>query len=292
MSIQEAYTQLMYKLFELYDEREAKNISEWIIENITGQKKIDRIVNKKFPLNEHQQQLLQSYTDQLLNHKPVQYVVQEAWFCGMKLFVDENVLIPRPETEELVNWIIADSAPHFAELKNNTEHFVLDIGTGSGCIAVALKKRFPNASLFAVDISLSALDIAERNAEIHNTPIHFYHFDILNRDEWLDVPKIDIITSNPPYIMKNEAKQMRRNVLQYEPHTALFVPNNDAMIFYKNIAVFGVEHLKENGKLFLEINEASGKDVSSLLLQFGYKNIELRKDLQGKERMVKAVINN
>lgn len=283
MTVQEAYKQLMFQLFELYDDREAGNIADRVTEHITGLKRIDRIINKQFLLTTEQEELLKNYTAQLLDHKPVQYVLHEAWFAGIKFYVDENVLIPRPETEELVLWILKEV--YSLSLAN---YSLLDIGTGSGCIPIALKKKLSSAEIYAVDVSAAALEVAKKNAASQQTKIIFHRLDILDEPAWKRLPTFDIIISNPPYIKQNEEDEMRKNVLQYEPHIALFVPENDALIFYKTIAAFGLKHLNKNGKLFFEINEALGNEVCVLLEQYGYKNIELKKDMQGKDRMVKA----
>ncbi|MEP7318366.1 MAG: peptide chain release factor N(5)-glutamine methyltransferase [Panacibacter sp.] len=283
MTVQEAYTQLMYQLFEVYDDREAANIADLVTEHITGLKRIDRLINKKFLLTIEQAKLLKDHTIELLQNKPVQYVLQEAWFAGMQLYVDENVLIPRPETEELVEWIIKEvDSYQLSAIK------ILDIGTGSGCMPVALKKKLPTADISAVDISPGAVNVAKKNALIHQTEITFHQLDILNECEWNQLSTFDIIVSNPPYIKQSEANEMRNNVLQHEPHIALFVANEDALLFYKTIAAFGLLHLNKKGKLFFEINETFGKEVCALLEQHGYTNIELKKDMQGKERMVRA----
>lgn len=285
MGIQDAYTQLMYQLFELYDDRESANIADWVIEHITGFKRIDRITNKQFPLNTSQQELLKTYTEQLLQHKPVQYVLHEAWFSGMKFFVDKNVLIPRPETEELVEWVVLES-----QKSKSKSQKILDIGTGSGCIPIALKKRLPDFDLYALDVSQGALSVAEKNASALNAAISFYEINILNKASWDQLPKFDIIVSNPPYIKQSEEKEMRGNVLQHEPHLALFVPDEDGLLFYKAIAEFGLQHLNKGGQLFFEINEMLGNEVRLLLEKFGYSNVEVKRDMQGKDRMVKAIL--
>ena len=287
MALQEAYKQLMYQLFELYDDREAANIADMVMEHITGFKRIDRLINKQFPLTLAQQQLLENYTKELLEHKPVQYVLHEAWFAGMQFYVDENVLIPRPETEELVESITRE----VASLEFGV-YSLLDIGTGSGCIPVALKKKISSLEVHALDISSGALELAEKNAAIQQTEIVFHQLDILNKGEWKRLPKFDIIVSNPPYIKQSEANEMHENVLQHEPHIALFVPDEDALLFYKAAAAFGLQHLNKNGKLFFEINETLGENVCVMLEEYGYTNIELKKDMQGKDRMVKAEAPN
>ena len=283
MTVQEAYKQLMYQLFELYDDREAANIADMVTEHITGFKRIDRLINKQFPLSSEQKDLLNNCTAQLLEHNPVQYVLHEASFAGMQFYVDENVLIPRPETEELVQWITKE----VYSLESGV-YSLLDIGTGSGCIPVALKKKISSLEVDALDISAGALEVAKKNAAIQHTEINFYQLDILNEEEWKRLPKFDMIVSNPPYIKQSEANEMHKNVLQHEPHIALFVPDEDGLLFYKAVAAFGLLHLKNKGKLFFEINEALGKEVCKLLEEYGYTNIELKKDMQGKDRMVKA----
>jgi release factor glutamine methyltransferase len=201
----------------------------------------------------------------------------------MKFYVDESVLIPRPETEELVEWVCLEIRNSKFEIRN-----LLDIGTGSGCIPIALKKEISSVEIFALDISEGALNAAKLNATAQQTEIDFHLINILNKDEWNQLPNFDIIVSNPPYVKQSESSAMHQNVLQYEPHLALFVDDEDALKFYKVIAEFSLTHLNKNGKLFFEINEALGKKVSELLQRCGYTNIKLRKDLQGKDRMIKA----
>jgi release factor glutamine methyltransferase len=208
------------------------------------------------------------------------------WFAGMKLYVDENVLIPRPETEELVEWIVKTVASRKSQVAS-----ILDIGTGSGCIPVALKKKLLSVEVHALDISEEALNVAKRNAAIQQTEINFHLLNILDRNLWKQLPKFDIIVSNPPYVTQGEASSMQKNVLQYEPHLALFVDDEDAMKFYKAIAEFGLKHLNENGQLFFEINEMMSKQICDLLNQYRYLNIELKKDLQNKDRMIKATLS-
>ncbi len=309
MTVQEAYKQLQLQLCELYDDREAANIADLVIEHITGWRGVDRIVHKHVILSNQQQLLLDGYTQQLLRHTPVQYVLHEAWFAGMKFYVDEHVLIPRPETEELTEWIVSFPVSGFqfpvnekeivADItdRNKTQSpatgnlqpvTLLDIGTGSGCIAIALKKRFADWNVHAVDVSQGALEVAEKNALFQRTEIDFHLHDILDEMAWNQLRMFDIIVSNPPYIKKSEAAAMHDNVLAFEPHTALFVPDEDALLFYRKIADFALLHLKENGLLFFEINESLGDEVCALLASKGFNDVELKKDLQGKDRMIKA----
>lgn len=282
MTVQQASKQLLFQLFHIYDEREANNIAGLVMEKVTEWKRIDRIMNKEVTLSPEKEQLVASYTAALLTHKPVQYVLNEAWFYGMKLFVDENVLIPRPETEELLEWVRKDIS------KSESELSILDIGTGSGCIALGLKKKLPLAKLYASDVSEPALAVAKKNAMYLKEEIHFIHSNILMNKAIVELPKVDIIVSNPPYIPFQDKAGMHSNVMLYEPHLALFVEDNDPLVFYTAIADFAVTNLNSGGGVFVEIHEHMGNNVRELFIQKGFKNIELRKDLQGKERMVKA----
>lgn len=283
MTIHEASQQLRFQLFHLYDEREAGNIMDLVMEHITGWKKIDRIVNKTVPLSAVQSRTLEAYTHALLQHTPVQYVLNEAWFSDMRLYVDENVLIPRPETEELVDWLLHD----LGEQNKNNGGWILDIGTGSGCIPLAIKKKLPGTNVHACDVSEAALNVARKNATDQQLEISFHLLDILSVAERDQLPLFDIIISNPPYILSEEKNEMAPNVLNHEPEKALFVPGNDALVFYSAIADFAATHLKEEGLVYLEIHEERGNDIVQLYKDKGFKAIELRKDLQGKDRMVK-----
>lgn len=282
MTIQQAYQQLSSQLSAIYDAREAANIADLVIEHISSEKKIDRLLNRNKALDTDQQQLLANYTEKLLQHQPVQYVLHAAWFAGLKLYVDENVLIPRPETEELVEWIVSDLTIH------NSQFTILDIGTGSGCIAIALKKKLPSSQLSALDISEAALKIAQRNAIDNNSQINFFYADILHEEYIENLPRFDMIVSNPPYVKRNEAEEMRTNVFLYEPHVALFVPEEDALLFYRHIARFAIHHLKENGCLYAELNELLADEVADLFRGSGFRSVEIKKDMQGKDRMIKA----
>lgn len=285
MTIHLAYQRLLAQLYELYDNREAANIADMAIEHVTGQRKIERIVYKDLPVNEAQQNKLEKIADELLNQRPVQYVLGEAWFMDMKLMVNENVLIPRPETEELVQWIIDDIIK-----SSNKEVSVIDIGTGSGCIPIALKKKLPAINVSAIDVSEDTLHAAKLNSIELKAVIDFLHLDFLKEEEWKVLDKYDIIISNPPYIKQSEECAIRDNVLKYEPHLALFVPNEDALLFYKKIAKFCREHLKPEGSVYVEINEALGEEVVELFKKLGFTTVQLKKDMQGKDRMVKAKV--
>lgn len=282
MTIQQAYQELSLQLSTLYEQSEAANIADWVIEYLTGKRKLDRITGKDIILNGQQRQQLGIITKKLMVHIPVQYVLNETWFAGMKFYVNEDVLIPRPETEELVEWI-------FTEVRNTKYEIrkVLDIGTGSGCIPITLKKRIPELNVKAIDVSEGALNVAAKNAISIGVQVYFLRLDFLDENTWSNFGKFDIIVSNPPYIKLGEACTMNVNVLEHEPHLALFVPDEDALLFYKKIAGFAKDHLAENGMIFLEINEALGKDVTELFESKGYKTV-LKKDMQGKDRIIKA----
>ena len=285
MTIHEASQQLKFQLFHLYDEREAGNITDLVMEHITGWKKIDRVVNKIVPLSAAQAKTLNVYTLALLDHTPVQYVLHEAWFYDMRLYVDESVLIPRPETEELVDWVVRDAR----NLELGIRHSALDIGTGSGCIPLAIKKKLPALDVYACDISEAALNTAKKNAIDQQLPVHFHLLDILSPGDRDQLPMFDIIVSNPPYIPQKDKDTMAANVLQYEPALALFVADDDALLFYKAIADFASVHLNKNGAIYLEIHEDKGESVINLYSQRNFSNIELRKDMQGRDRLIRLI---
>jgi release factor glutamine methyltransferase len=282
MTTHEAQQELLKNLPGIYDSREAANIADLVLEQITGWRKIDRIINKQAPLLPEQVELLQKYTNELLAHKPIQYVLQEAWFCGIKLYVNESVLIPRPETEELVEWVMKE-----VQLRNSTCK-ILDVGTGSGCIPIVLKKDQPGIEMYCCDVSEKALAVARKNAAAQQTAIHFLQLDFLDRTNWSTIPAMDIIVSNPPYIPQKDKSTMAENVLQYEPHLALFVENDDPLLFYKAIAEFAQSKLLPGGSIFAEIHEDLGEAVRRLFITKGFASAELKKDMQGKDRMIKV----
>lgn len=283
MTIRAAYQQLSSDLSAIYESREAANIADWVIEHFTGLPRVDRIVYKDKELSPEQQNQLQKATQELLKHKPVQYVLGEAWFAGMKFYVNENVLIPRPETDELVEWIITDFSSHQKTIQ------LLDIGSGSGCIPISLQKNLPRAAVTSLDISEGALEVARQNARTLKADVDFKLIDFLNEDNWNNLGMFDVIVSNPPYIKDSESATMHNNVLSFEPHLALFVDDNDALIFYKKIAAFAITHLAKDGKIYVEINEALGTETKALFESYGFTT-ELRKDLQGKDRMIRACV--
>jgi release factor glutamine methyltransferase len=284
MTIQEANRYLFDRLTNIYDEVEASNIADWVMENVTGTKRTDRFAHKNRPLDAGQTEQIEQVIKRLMTHEPIQYVLHEAWFCGLKFYVDKNVLIPRPETEELVEWIISDCKFPIDKLS------ILDIGSGSGCIPIALKRRLGKAVVRSCDISPAALEVARRNAVTLGVDVHFTELDFLDKEKRDSLPSFDIIVSNPPYIPEKDKKEMRLNVLDHEPGTALFVPDNDALAFYKAIAEFGKKHLNKHGVIYTEINESLGEATTAMFESEGYSSA-IKKDMQGKERMIRAWVN-
>ena len=287
MTIHEAQQQLLFQLYHIYDDREAQSIADWVMEHITEWKKIDRILNKKTPLSVGQQQELKDITQQLLQHKPIHYILHQAWFQGMKLYVDENVLIPRPETEELVEWAVKELEVGDLKLGVDGPLKILDVGTGSGCIPIAIKKRISRAQVYACDISEGALQVAARNASEQGVDIHLVRLDFLEKQSRETLPVFDCIISNPPYISEQEKSTIDKHVVEYEPHTALFVPDNNALVFYQHLAQFGHTHLQPHGCMMMEIHYSQGEAVQKLFTSEGYKT-ELKKDMQGNDRMIKV----
>ena len=289
MTIHEAQQKLIFQLYEIYDNRESGNIADLVMEHITGWKKIDRILNKNVPLLQDTIDLLEKFTADLLAHKPVQYVLNEAWFFGLRLFVNEHVLIPRPETEELVDWIVTTVGSLQPAIGDNATFYktALDIGTGSGCISIALKKKLPALNIIACDISKEALEVAQKNASDHTADIGFLHLNFLDREQWHLLPYFDIIISNPPYIPLKDKDTMRPNVLRYEPQVALFVENEDPLVFYRAIAEFAKEKLNAGGSIFAEIHETLAGDLQALFEKNNFNSIQVKKDMQGKDRMIK-----
>lgn len=282
MTLREAQQETLLQLKKLYDLRESANICDWVMEHITGLTRIDRLVDKEHLLPEGQQFQLQNILVEISLHKPIQYILGEAWFGGFRFTVNEDTLIPRPETEELVEWIYND----YQAAVTKPVQF-LDIGTGSGCIPVLLKKKIPDAQISGLDLSDKALTIAQKNADLLETSIEWIQMDFLNKTTWDLLPTYDLIISNPPYIKNSEEKSMSKHVLLYEPRLALFVPDNDALLFYRKMADFAETHLTNEGALYVEINESLGKETLQLFIDRKFQAI-LKQDMQGKDRMIKA----
>ena len=278
----EIYHNIINELIPFYPENEARSIAQLLLEKVTGFNLHKLIITKKVTLSNEQTQIMKHYLEQLKLQKPIQYILGEAYFFDLTFKVTPNVLIPRPETEELVEWIIETCAG-----KENLR--LLDIGTGSGCIAVSLAKNLKGSSVYAIDISKEALEVAQENSRINGANVTFSAFDFLKDDvtNILGSP-FDIIISNPPYVRESEKELMQPNVLEYEPPTALFVPNNNPLIFYHAIAEKAPSILKQNGLIFCEINEYLGNETATLFRNFGFNFVVVKKDIHGKARMIKA----
>jgi release factor glutamine methyltransferase len=295
MQLQEAFIKLRNDLIALYGDRESTLISHWVIESITGFTRSARLIHNSDSLTAEQESDFHKFQHELLQWRPVQYVLGEAWFSGMKFYVDERVLIPRPETEELVEAVdsrqlTVDSQQH--DRRSNSEGGpirILDVGTGSGCIAIALKKKKQEWDIWAVDLSTDALEVAKQNATSLAVDINFVQIDILSEKSRSALPVFDMIISNPPYIPQKDKAEMRENVLQHEPHLALFVSNDDPLIFYKEILSFANTHLKPSGSLFFEIHEQLAEQVVSVLFASNYLQIMLKQDMQGRDRIISAI---
>lgn len=256
-----------------YDADEAAAIFYRILYYRYGLTRVD-LALRDLKVSDEQQSQWEIDRQELLTGKPVQYIIGKTFFYGLEFEVSPDVLIPRPETEELVDWIIKS---------DGDKSTILDLCTGSGCIAIALAKNL-NADVIAVDVSQNAIDVAVRNAESNQTKIEFLRQDIL---KGLQVDRLfDIIVSNPPYVRDLEKAEIRDNVLRYEPHLALFVPDDDALVFYRKIGEWAKRHLREKGRLYFEINQYLGPQTVSLLKEIGFKDVELRKDLAGNDRMI------
>ena len=263
----------------IYEKNEAISFAYISIEKILGYSKSECIINSEKLLTDVSRNKLTSIVSELKKHKPIQYILQEANFFNLCYYVNENVLIPRPETEELVEWIIDDYKG-----MNNLNY--LDIGTGSGCIIISLCKYLPG-SFFAIDICDRALEIARRNNHVNGTDVKFDRLDIINQS--LDIKfKYDVIVSNPPYVLESQRAVLNNNVVNFEPHKALFVKDNDSLIFYKKIICNSKLALNKGGALYFEINEKLSSEMSNLLKLEGFVDIELKKDINNRFRMIKA----
>lgn len=283
MSLQDTKQAIKHQLTSIYEPLELNSIVNMLIEELTGWDALHQNIHKNDALDDTQANQLEDYIQQLLTGKPIQYIIQKAWFMGQPYFVNEHVLIPRPETEELVEWVIS-----YAEIVKKPLQ-ILDIGTGSGCIPIALKMAIPNASICCIDISKAAIEIAKQNAEKHKTDIVFKEQDILQTKQLKD--QFDIIVSNPPYIPNREKGTMQKQVIEFEPEIALFVSDHFPLLFYSKIAQIGKTALKPNGQLFFEIHYDQGEAILKLLDEMGY-HAELQQDMYGKDRMVRASLKN
>lgn len=275
--MQKTIEHIKQALATYYPESEISGFVRYILEHIT-KRSYHQLLLSDIHFSEGQTKVIQQYIERLQQYEPIQYIIGETEFFGLPFYVNKHTLIPRPETEELVELV----------LKENTQYqpSILDVGTGSGCIAIALAKHIPNAKVTTWDFSKGAIEIANKNANLNKVQVKFDQVDVLG--EYPTDQKYDIIVSNPPYILDSEKAEMEKNVLDYEPHSALFVPNNKALLFYERITDIGLELLTENGKLYFEINRAKGQETVEMLASKGYYDIELLKDLSKNDRMVSA----
>lgn len=282
MKIKQYRTQFIKELSSLYDAYEAESFFYLILEDKHKLRQIDLALNHELAFSESDFVVWNSLLMQLKKEVPIQYLLGKTSFYGLDFEVNENVLIPRPETEELVEWIINEN-----KIVDKTKKIkILDIGTGSGCIAISLAKNLPNAKVYAIDVSKKALETAKLNAMNNNVDVTFMLKDVLQLEALKS--DYDIIVSNPPYVRNLEKEEIKKNVLDYEPHLALFVEDNDALIFYRKIAALAQNNLLENGKLYFEINQYLGNEMVDLLQKMNFKNIELQKDIYDNDRMVKG----
>lgn len=274
-------------LLYLYPADEIKQLCYLLAEDRFGWSKTTYLLNRQAPLGKEDTAWFKSVLSSLQDATPLQYILGHAWFMGMKLIVSKDVLIPRPETEELVQLIANHYRSTTAPLR------IIDIGTGSGCIAIALKKALPEAHLYALDVSREALNVAKRNAQNQFTDVDFIQADMLEWDVFFqNEERFDIVVSNPPYITTAEQDVMHRNVLEHEPHLALFVQGDAPLLFYEHIAAFASYHLQANGGLYVEINRNYGHEVSKLFQTKGFETVTLHKDMHGADRMVHAKKTN
>lgn len=269
------------RLKKIYPGPEAKKLLEIILEELTGVSRMHLVTEPDLRVSESDLLKIHFACKDLLNYKPVQHITGMADFYGLRLRVNPYVLIPRPETEELVEWILND-------LQQRPADSALDIGTGSGAIALALKKHHPEMEVTALDNSQNALHTARMNAEHNDLKVHFKYADIIKGVDPDDLLQYDIIVSNPPYVTEADKKEMQPNVLDYEPASALYVPDDDPLIFYRAILNFAKSHLLPGGKIYFEINERFGEEMIGLLEAFGYQNIHLKKDLNDRDRMIRG----
>ena len=278
MKIKNYKSNFISEITPFFDEMESESFFYIILEYLHNLKRIDLALQPDLEISEKELNNWEAIVAELKTQKPIQYILGETFFYDLKFEVNENTLIPRPETEELVALILNSNTGTQKKLK------ILDIGTGSGCIAISLAKNIPNAQVFALDVSEKAIKMAQKNAKLNEVTITFLYQSILETDNLNQ--QFDIIVSNPPYIRNLEKSEINKNVLDYEPHLALFVENDDALLFYRKIAQLAKKNLNQNGQLFFEINQYLGKETLKLIEDLGFKNIQLHQDIYGNDRMI------
>lgn len=284
MTIKNYKEQFFAELSSIYPNTEIDSFFLILADEYLNLQRIDITLNPGFNIDNSMLLVLNSTLERLKNEEPIQYIIGTTEFYGFPFLVDKNTLIPRPETEELVEWILLE----VEKIKNPKPLHLLDIGTGTGCIPISLAKNLPTANISAIDVSTNALKIASKNAKENNVNVDFIEIDILET-ETLN-KQFGIIISNPPYVRELEKVEIQNNVLQNEPHLALFVSDDNPLIFYNKIADLAKQHLTKDGLLFFEINQYLGEETVKILSEKGFKNIELRKDMSGNDRMIRASI--
>jgi len=280
LNLKELKSQFLKELLGVYPSEEVQSFFNILSEYFLKYTRLDTVLKSAEIISEENQEQFQKAILRLKQFEPIQYIIGETEFYGLPFKVTPATLIPRPETEELVQWIVDE----YQEVSQNEPIHFLDIGTGSGCIAITLAHSVAHAHISAVDFSLKALQVAEGNAQMNQTSVTFFELDVLKNNE---LPrKYDVIVSNPPYVRELEKKMMQPNVLSFEPDSALFVSDKDPLLFYRKIAELGKRYLTPNGRLFFEINEYLSKELVELLTSIGFSEIIVRKDIFGKERML------
>lgn len=285
MFLKEYKIQFANELSGIYDSQEIDSFFYIVLEAFHQMKRVDLVLNDALELDAMQLFQWETVLSQLKEEKPIQYILGETEFFGLPFYVNENTLIPRPETEELLDWIIQCINEKFKTEKIK----ILDIGTGTGCIAVSLAKNLTNAEVYALDVSEKALEIAHKNANRNNVSVTFLSQSILETEDLLR--EFHIIVSNPPYVRNLEKQEIKKNVLDFEPHLALFVEDNDPLLFYRKITQLAKKNLSDRGMLFFEINQYLGKEMIRLLQDYNFSDIELKKDIYGNDRMIKGLLS-
>ncbi|WP_299758886.1 peptide chain release factor N(5)-glutamine methyltransferase [uncultured Pontibacter sp.] len=281
-TIQQLQQHIRESIKAAYPEPEAASIAQLVLEHVLQKNRVQLTLAQQEQVQPEQQEQVQQIIMRLQQQEPVQYVLGIAHFYGLELQVDERVLIPRPETEELVDLVLREHS-------GQKGLQVLDICAGSGCIPLALAANLPDAKVYGLEVSEGALEVARANAAKYKLPVEWLQSDIFEPAPSINPASLDIITSNPPYVLEQEKEQMRENVLQYEPHLALFVPNQDPLKYYRRITEVALELLKKGGKLYFEINERYGLEVKELLLEAGFAEAQVGQDLFGKDRILRGV---
>lgn len=273
------------QLESIYPKTEIDSFFFLLTESYLNFQRVDLVLKASFFLDEKKVEIFLNALQRLKQQEPIQHIIGKTEFYGLPFFVNQHTLIPRPETEELVSWILKIEEEKREKRKEKSLK-ILDIGTGTGCIPISLKNELPTAQISAIDISKETLKIAKKNAELNKVEVNYVQKDILKTDSLND--SYDIIISNPPYVRELEKKMMQKNVLDFEPETALFVKDSNPLVFYKKITELAKNHLNQNGFLFFEINEYLGKETKELIENFGFSKVEIKNDIFGKQRMIKA----